>query len=202
MPLYAKFPIFAACNNVANKLIIITAPSGSGKTTICRHLLQLFPQLRFSISATTRSMREGEVNGKDYYFLSREEFARRIRENEFLEYEEVYAGNYYGTLRSEVERLWAEGYDVLFDIDVQGALNLKSIFGDRSLMVYIQTPVHHLEDRLRQRKSETEETLKTRLDKAASEMEFMHHADAIIQNIDLPHALMATEEAVSSFLKA
>lgn len=183
------------------KLIIITAPSGSGKTTICRHLLEVLPQLKFSVSATTRNMRDGEIDGKDYYFLSKENFEEKITNNEFLEHEEVYKGTSYGTLKSEVERLWNQNFHVLFDIDVKGALNLKNTYPKNSLFIYIKTPLDQLEIRLRKRQSESEETLKIRLAKAAEEMEFIQYADVIIDNEILEVALQKAEAAVTSFIQ-
>ena len=183
------------------KLIIITAPSGSGKTTICRHLLEVLPQLKFSVSATTRNMRDGEIDGKDYYFLSNKNFEEKIKNNEFLEHEEVYKDTSYGTLKSEVERLWNQNFHVLFDIDVKGALNLKNTYPENSLFIYIKTPLDQLEIRLRKRQSESEETLKIRLAKAAEEMEFIQYADVIIDNEILEVALQKAEVAVTSFIQ-
>ena len=183
------------------KLIIITAPSGSGKTTICRHLLEVLPQLKFSVSATTRNMRDGEIDGKDYYFLSNKNFEEKIKNNEFFEHEEVYKDTSYGTLKSEVERLWNQNFHVLFDIDVKGALNLKNTYPENSLFIYIKTPLDQLEIRLRKRQSESEETLKIRLAKAAEEMEFIQYADVIIDNEILEVALQKAEVAVTSFIQ-
>jgi guanylate kinase len=184
-----------------NKLVIITAPSGSGKTTICKFLLNEFPMLQFSISATTREKREGETDGKDYYFLSKEDFIQKINQNEFLEFEEVYEGRYYGTLRSEVQRLWDEGCDALFDIDVQGAVNLKTKFSEIALLIFIQAPLDQLEERLRQRNTETEHTLKTRLEKSIHEMEFKKYADVVIHNEVLERAMKETADIVAAFLQ-
>lgn len=186
-----------------NKLIIFSAPSGSGKTTIVRHLLSLEKlNLAFSISATSRAPRGQEQHGKDYYFLSVEEFKKHINNAEFLEWEEVYAGNFYGTLKSEVERLWADGKTVLFDIDVIGGLRIKEQFAEQSLAVFVKPPsIEELENRLRQRQTETEEKIKMRLDKAHQELSEAHKFDVVIENNDLQKALQEAEQVVCKFLK-
>lgn len=187
-----------------NKLIIFSAPSGSGKTTIVRHLLSLEKlNLAFSISATSRAPRGQEQHGKEYYFLSTEEFKKHIANADFLEWEEVYAGNFYGTLKSEVERLWAEGKTVLFDIDVIGGLRIKEQFPEQSLAIFVKPPsVEELEKRLRQRQTETEEKIKMRLDKAHQELSVVHKFDVIIENDDLQKALQEAENVVCEFLKS
>ncbi|MFN6083130.1 MAG: guanylate kinase, partial [Bacteroidota bacterium] len=153
-----------------NKAIIFCAPSGSGKTTIVKHLLSIDERLAFSVSACTRKQRANEVHGRDYYFLTHDDFKQKITNNEFLEYEEVYGGNYYGTLKSEVERIWAQNRAVLFDVDVEGGLNIKKYFGNNALAVFVKPPdVDTLEKRLRERSTETEETLRIRIDKAVHE---------------------------------
>ncbi|MCC6685177.1 MAG: guanylate kinase, partial [Bacteroidia bacterium] len=146
------------------KVIIFSAPSGSGKTTIVKHLLSTNSNLAFSVSATTRQPRPNEINGKDYYFLTNTDFLQRVQNNEFAEYEEVYPGTYYGTLRSEVERIWAEGKVVIFDVDVVGGLNLKRIWGRSALAVFVKPPsVAVLQNRLRARATETEQDLEKRI---------------------------------------
>jgi guanylate kinase len=184
-----------------NKVIIFCAPSGSGKTTIVKHLLQQNNQLMFSVSACTRNRREGEVDGKDYYFLTKENFAEKVKNNEFLEYEEVYGGNFYGTLKAEIERIWALGKVVLFDVDVVGGLNIKNYYGDNALAVFVKPPdVATLEKRLRHRSTETEETLKMRVEKAVHELEFQSKFEVVLLNDDLSIALEKAESLVNSFL--
>ena len=185
-----------------NKLIIFSAPSGSGKTTIVKHLLSLAPlNLAFSISATSRAPRGEEVHGKEYYFLSAEEFKQRIADNDFLEWEEVYQNYFYGTLKSEVERLWAMGKNVVFDIDVAGGLRIKKQFPDQTLAIFVEPPsIAVLEERLRARQTETEEKIQMRLDKAAQEMATAHLFDVIIKNDDLPRALQEAEDLVTDFI--
>jgi len=185
-----------------DKLLIVTAPSGSGKTTLVRHLLGHFPQLAFSISATNRPPREGEVNGRDYYFLTDEVFRKKIRENAFLEWEEVYPGRFYGTLRSEVEKLWSEGKAVVFDIDIQGARNLKKQFPEQSLTLFVRPPsLGVLEQRLRKRQTESEGDLKMRLAKADTEIRQGANFDRIIVNDKLEDALQEAETVVREFMR-
>lgn len=182
------------------KVIIFCAPSGSGKTTIVKHLLNINPQLMFSVSACTRAKRAGEVEGKDYYFLTQEAFAQNIKEDAFLEYEEVYGGNFYGTLKSEINRIWALGKVVLFDVDVVGGLHLKSIFGDKALAVFVRPPsIKVLEDRLRFRSTETEETLRMRVNKAVKELAFETKFEQVLLNDDLKLALAQAELLVKNF---
>ena len=184
------------------KLIIFSAPSGSGKTTLVRHLLEKMPQLSFSISATSRAPRGNEKHENDYYFLSDTEFTNAVNNNEFLEWEEVYHGNKYGTLRKEVERLWNEGKHVIFDIDVEGGLNLKKQFGDKALSVFVKAPnIVELENRLRNRKTETEDKIKQRIDKAHHELGRADEFDEIIVNSDLASAKSEAEKIVAGFLK-
>lgn len=183
------------------KLIIFSAPSGSGKTTIVRQMLARFPELAFSVSACTREQREGEVHGKDYYFLTPDNFIKRIENDEFVEWEMVYEGKYYGTLRSEIERIWAEGKHVIFDVDVVGGLNLKERFGAQALGIFVMVPsVEVLEERLRGRGSETDETLLTRLGKAINELNYALDFDIIIRNEDLETAVKDAETAIRTFL--
>ena len=185
-----------------DKLIVFSAPSGSGKTTIVRHLLeQTDLPLAFSISATTRAPRGAEKEGEDYYFLSQEAFKNKIEKGEFLEYEEVYPGLFYGTLASEVKRLWNENKAVLFDIDVMGGISIKKSFPDETLTVFVQPPsIETLEERLRSRNTDTEETLQIRLSKAQQELDQAQAFDEIVINDDLSTALSQTEELVRSFL--
>jgi guanylate kinase len=184
-----------------NKAIIFCAPSGSGKTTIVKHLLSVDDRLSFSVSACTRKQREGEIHGKDYYFLSHETFKQKIEAGEFLEHEEVYGGNFYGTLKSEVERIWSLGKTVMFDVDVVGGLNIKEYFGDRALAVFVKPPsIETLEQRLRYRSTETEETLRMRVDKAVHELVFESKFEHVLMNDDLTVALKNAEKLVNDFL--
>lgn len=183
------------------KLIIITAPSGSGKTTIAKYLLSQQPSLEFSISATTRGQRPNEINGKDYYFNSVDEFKQRIANGEFVEHEEVYPGIFYGTLRSEVGRIWAAGHHVVFDVDVVGSKNLKEMYGDKALLMFIRLPdFETLETRLRKRSTETDEQLQTRLNKARLEMEYEQYADVTVLNDNLEDAQQRALQIVNDFI--
>ncbi len=187
---------------MSQKLIIFSAPSGAGKTTIVKHLLSVYPKiLSFSISATTRSVRNYETPNKDYYFISVEEFQQKIQNNEFIEYEQVYEGLYYGTLRSEVERLWRQGQVVVFDVDVKGGVALKKAFGEAALAVFVQPPsLKELRKRLISRNTETAETLKQRVEKAELEMEFAPFFDEIVINDSLSEALDYSESIVEEFI--
>jgi guanylate kinase len=183
------------------KAIIVSAPSGAGKTTIVKHLLSVVPRLEFSISACSRAKRAEETDGKDYYFISVDDFKTRISQREFVEWEEVYPGSYYGTLKSEMDRIWLEDKIPIFDVDVQGALNLKKYFGSKALGVFIQPPsIGELEKRLRNRGSETEETLQKRVKKAVYELTFSKHFDVIIINDDLKSKCREIVNLVESFL--
>jgi len=184
------------------KLIIFSAPSGSGKTTLVRHLLSVMPdKLQFSISATSRPKRGVELNGKDYHYLTVEEFKEKIKNNEFLEWEEVYAGTHYGTLRSEVERIWKEGKNVIFDIDVQGGLNLKHQFGDKALAVFVMPPsIKILEQRLNSRQTDSPESIALRVEKAEQELQTAKLFDCFILNEDLETACKECERVVNEFL--
>ncbi len=184
------------------KLIIFSAPSGSGKTTIVRHLLAENNNLGFSISACTRDRRgRAEENGKDYYFLTPEEFKQKIDENAFVEWEEVYTGAFYGTLKSEIERVWASGKHVLFDVDVQGGLKLKEFYGDKALAVFVKVPNEEiLRQRLIGRGSETEESLSKRLFKVHFEMSFQDRFDVILVNDDLALSLQKAQKLVDDFV--
>lgn len=187
---------------MGNKVIIFSAPSGAGKSTVVNHLLGLYPELEFSISATSRAPRGQEKHGVEYYFYSADEFRSMIAEDKFVEYEEVYAGSFYGTLRSEVERIWAKGHAIVFDIDVQGGVNLKKIFGNQALSIFIQAPsVEILRTRLVGRGTDTEEAIERRVAKAASEMEFAAGKfDYTLINDDLQTALAEAENVVKGFL--
>ena len=183
-----------------NKLIIFSAPSGSGKTTIVHQLMERFPWLEFSVSATSRASRGVEQHGKDYYFLSAKEFEAAIAEDKFVEWEEVYAGTKYGTLRSELERIWAKGNTILFDVDVKGGLRLKSIFGDRALALFIMPPsIEELRRRLEGRATDSPEVIEKRIAKAESEIGHAEQFDMIIVNDVLADAVAETEKAVLDF---
>ena len=183
------------------KCILFSAPSGAGKTTIVRHLLEHNPSLAFSISACSRAPRGLEVDGKDYYFLGLEKFQQKIKEEAFLEWEEVYAENYYGTLKEEVERIWSLGKTVVFDVDVVGALNIKKQLGERALSIFVQAPsFEELERRLRSRSTESEEKIQMRMAKAKEEMAKAESFDVILENIDLSNACQKAEQLVAQFL--
>ena len=186
----------------AGKLIIFSAPSGSGKTTIVRHLLAVMAdKLQFSISATSRPKRGIEENGKDYHYLSVAEFQKKIENNEFLEWEEVYAGTHYGTLRSEVERIWQTGKHVIFDIDVQGGLNLKHQFGNKALAVFVMPPsIKILEERLNSRQTDSPESITLRVEKAEKEIQTAKLFDCFILNEHLDIACKEAEKVVNDFL--
>ena len=184
------------------KCVIISAPSGAGKTTIVHHLLKQDLGLAFSVSATSRGKRAYEVHGKDYFFLSTDDFRTRITANAFVEWEEVYTGTYYGTLRSEVERIWSEGHHAIFDVDVEGGLNLKTAFGANALALFIAPPsLAELEQRLRARGTETPESLHRRVDKAAHELTYASRFDGVIVNDVLDRACGEAEQLVRAFLK-
>jgi guanylate kinase len=185
-----------------HKLVIITAPSGSGKTTIVNFLLKDNPELAFSISACTRKPREGEVNGVNYYFIPLEEFTRKIANHEFAEFEMVYEGKYYGTLKSELNRIIENNQVPLVDIDVQGALRLKKHYGENALTLFIQAPsIEVLEQRLKSRGTETEQSLAERIDKAKEELKFANLFDYIIVNDDLQDSCEASKDLIHEFLK-
>ena len=184
------------------KLIIFSGPSGSGKTTIVQHLLKKFSdQVTFSVSATTRKPRGAEVHGKEYFFLSEAEFKLKIEKDEFLEWEEVYAGRYYGTLKEEAEKIWNSGKHILFDIDVEGGLNLKQQFQQRALSVFVLPPsIKILEERLRSRKTDSEESIVRRIEKAEKELVTAKLFDQLIINEELDTALLQAEQIVGEFL--
>lgn len=184
------------------KVIIFSAPSGAGKSTIVGHLLKKFPELEFSVSATCRAPRGQEVHGREYYFFSLEEFKKRIENGEFLEYEEVYPGCYYGTLQSEVERIWSKGHTVVFDVDVVGGLNIKKKFGGQALSVFIQPPsVDALRDRLVGRGTDAPEKIEERVAKAEFELGFAPKFDVIVVNDKLEDAFADAEQQVRGFLQ-
>lgn len=186
------------------KMVIFSAPSGSGKTTIVRHLLKVFSdRLGFSVSATSRPKRGIEENGKDYHYLSIEDFKKKVDAGDFLEWEEVYAGICYGTLKSEVESIWAKGKAVIFDIDVEGGLNLKNQFGDRALAVFVMPPsIKILEERLNTRSTDSPESIARRVAKAEAEIKTSELFDTSILNENLDEALVKAEKVVGDFLKS
>jgi guanylate kinase len=187
--------------NSKGKLIIFSAPSGAGKTTIVHHLLGKIPDLEFSISATTRPARGEEVNGKDYYFLSLEEFLHRIAKKQFVEFEEVYTGTYYGTLRSEVERVINNGKNLILDIDVEGGLHLKRKYDGQALAIFVQPPsLAVLTERLTARGTDSAEKLKERFIKAEKELNYAPQFDIILKNHDLQTACGEAEELVKNFI--
>jgi guanylate kinase len=184
-----------------NKIIIITAPSGAGKTSITHFLLKKFPQLAFSVSAATRKGRAHEKNGVDYYFISEEDFTRKIQHNEFVEWEMVYEGKYYGTLKSELERIWNNNQVPVLDIDVKGAIHVQQQYPETTLSIFVEPPsVDELKRRLSSRGTETEESLQARVNKASYEISFKHHFRKIILNDNLEHACQEAEQVVGDFL--
>ena len=186
--------------NPEGKLIIFTAPSGAGKTTIVRHLLKVYPDLAFSVSATSRERRPKEEEGKDYYFLSAEAFKKKIEEKAFIEWEEVYKNQFYGTLKAEVDRLLSEGKVVVFDIDVEGASNLKKIYKDQALAIFVKPPSEiTLLQRLQHRNTESRESLKKRIQKAKRELTYQNNFDRILINDELEQALRDAELIVENF---
>lgn len=184
-------------------MLIFSAPSGSGKTTLVRHLLTVFPELEFSISATSRAPRGQEKDGVDYYFMSPADFEERIKDGDFIEWEEVYTGNYYGTLRAEIDRIWDRGHVAVFDVDVVGGINIKRLFEDKALSVFIMPPSRdELRKRLEGRGTDTPEAIERRLAKAEQEMAYAERFDRVIVNDILPDALAEAEQVVSGFLKS
>jgi guanylate kinase len=183
------------------KLVIISAPSGAGKTTIVKYLLESGLNLSFSVSATTRPLRGNEMDGVDYFFLSVADFRKKIDNNEFVEWEEVYKDLFYGTLKSELERIWINGHHVLFDVDVKGGINLKNKFGTDSIAIFIMPPsVEELENRLVKRATDNIEKIRLRVEKAKEELKLADQFDAIIVNHQLDKAREETLKIVSSFL--
>ena len=184
------------------KLVIFSAPSGSGKTTIVRELLKSFPQFEFSISATSRKPRGQEQNGVDYYFMTNEEFRQRVERDEFVEWEEVYEGTCYGTLKSEMERIWSKGNVIIFDVDVMGGINLKKLFGEDACSMFIMPPsVEELERRLRGRGTDSEETILKRVAKAEFELSKAPEFDYTVVNDDLQVAIDEAKAIINNFLK-
>ncbi|MDQ6902349.1 MAG: guanylate kinase [Bacteroidota bacterium] len=189
-------------DKVYNKIILITAPSGAGKTSIVKYLMKKFPELAFSVSATTRKARRNEKDGEDYYFISEKEFKEKIHSKEFLEWEMVYEGKYYGTLKSEIERIWSLKKVPVLDIDVQGAIHVQQQYPVNTISVFIQVPsLEELRNRLKGRGSETEESLQARVSKSSFEMTFKKHFENVIINNDFKTACLETEKIVSAFLE-
>jgi guanylate kinase len=185
------------------KLIIFSAPSGAGKTTIVHHLLTKFPELSFSISATTRELRGAETHENDYYFISKEEFLHKVARQEFVEFEEVYNGTFYGTLRSEIERIWNDGKHVIFDIDVEGGIRLKRKYEEDALAIFVQPPsLDVLKERLSGRGTDSPEKLQERFIKAEKELLYADKFDVILKNYDLATACAEAEQLVGDFLKS
>ena len=186
---------------MSNKVVIFSAPSGSGKSTIVNHILKRHPEMEFSVSATSRAPRGQEKNGVEYHFFTVDEFRKMISEDKFVEFEEVYAGSYYGTLKSEVQRIWDKGHVIIFDVDVKGGVSLKKYFGDRALSIFIQAPsVQELRQRLIGRGTDSAEAIERRVAKAAEEMTYADKFDRILINDDLSKAYADAEQMVSEFL--
>ncbi len=183
------------------KLIIFSAPSGSGKTTIVKHLLETDPRLAFSVSACTREKRAHEVDGKDYYFLTEQDFKNKIAENAFVEWEEVYPGHFYGTLKSEIDRIWAEGKHILFDIDVEGGLNIKHIYKEKALAIFVKPiSIEVIKHRLTHRSTETIEKQNMRIAKAEKELAYEHEFDKVLINDVLEEAFAEAHRLVDEYI--
>lgn len=186
----------------SGKLIIVSAPSGAGKTTLVKHLLENLDNLEFSVSCATRNPRPDEVHGKDYYFISANKFKQKIDNQEFAEWEEVYENSFYGTLKSEIQRIWDKGKAVIFDIDVIGGINLKKMYPENSISIFIMPPsVQELENRLRNRNTESEEKLQMRVDKAEKELALASEFDTIIVNKDLEESQKEILESIKEFIR-
>ncbi|WP_307455910.1 guanylate kinase [Chryseobacterium sp. SORGH_AS_0447] len=185
-----------------SKVIIFSAPSGSGKTTLVKHALEVFGQLQFSISCTTRAPRGSEIHAVDYHFLTPEEFRQKIAEDAFVEFEEVYTDKYYGTLKSEVEKIWSQGKVVIFDVDVKGGISLKKYFGSQALSIFIEPPsIEELERRLISRGTDDAETIIVRVAKAEEEMSYAGEFDKIVINSDLNEAKKEIESLIQHFIE-
>lgn len=185
---------------VIKHLIVLSSPSGGGKTTIARHLMKVYPHLQFSVSATTRKKRDNETDGKDYLFLARDDFENKLKKGQFVEHEEIF-GNLYGTLHSEIKSRLEKGEFILFDVDVKGALSLKKAYPEGSLLIFVSPPsIETLEARLRTRQTETEEQLKLRLERAMMEMDFSGQFDFILINDNLQKALLEAEEYLKKYI--
>ena len=188
-------------NDFSGKMFIFTAPSGAGKTTIVRHLLDKYGVLGFSVSATTREKRSYETEGKDYYFITVEDFKRRIASGDFVEWEEVYHDQYYGTLKSEVDRIWANNQHLVFDIDVRGAKNIKQNYGAKCMSVFVRPPsVHTLIERLINRNTETPESLEKRINKVKREMDYENSFDIVLVNDLLEISFLEAEHIIETFI--
>jgi guanylate kinase len=186
---------------MSGKVVIFSAPSGAGKTTIAKEILNRITNLEFSVSACSRAMRKGERQGKDYYFLTVEDFKQKIENNEFLEWQEVYPGNFYGTLNSEMERIWNDGKNVMFDVDTFGGINIKNIYKDKALAIFIKTPTTDtLRQRLISRGTETDDSLKKRMEKAEIELSLSAKFDKVIINDDLNKAIEEAYTTITDFL--
>ncbi|MBS1594019.1 MAG: guanylate kinase [Bacteroidetes bacterium] len=184
------------------KIIVITAPSGAGKSTIVRKLIKQRIDLAFSISLTTRERREGEMDGKDYYFVTHNEFQQRVQKGDLVEHEEVYPGQHYGTLRSEIERIWSQRRIALFDMDVKGAENIKKAYGNDALVIFIAPPDKEtLARRLENRNTESKDSLKKRIRKAEQELSYRDKADKVVVNDDFDIAFMNVKNVITNFLK-
>jgi guanylate kinase len=189
-------------DSLNNKIIIITAPSGAGKTSIVHYLLNKYPSLSFSVSAATRQPRANEKNGVDYYFMSVEEFRQKIKDNAFIEWEMVYEGKYYGTLKADIDRIWSEGKTPVLDIDVKGAIHVRQQFPNQSLSIFIVPPsINELRKRLSGRGTETSDSLETRISKASYEISLKQSFDKIIMNDNLEKACKETEKVILDFLQ-
>ncbi len=184
------------------KAVIFSAPSGSGKTTIMKRLLDKNLPLAFSVSACSRPKRQGEVHGRDYYFIDVDDFKNKIREDAFVEWEEVYSGSFYGTLKSELQRIWTQGKHVIFDVDVLGGVNIKKIFGNKALAIFIQPPsIKELEIRLNKRSTETTKSLQKRLSRAKMELSYANKFDICIVNDNLEDAVVQAEKVIRRFIE-
>ena len=189
-------------SNISGKAIIFSAPSGAGKTTVVKHILKEIKNLSFSISACSRKKRKNEINGKDYHFLELNEFKNKIKAGEFIEWEEVYENNFYGTLKSEIIKLWEQNKHVIFDVDVIGGISLKKHFGDNAVSIFIEPPtIEVLEERLKSRNTDSKEAINTRINKAIEELNYKKHFDYCIVNDDLNKTLKNAEKIIIEFLK-